>query len=184
MTTFDDSDLFDHVAEDEHEPHPRHGRRVAVVLAVAAALVVVGVVWLLLARPQVVTARADGMTVELLERAQEPTDALDADVALEAGVDPETTRFAVRTEDGQHFAALRWDGALCLVVVPDGDQARTSCTSAKPGAVTTATAEDGAAVRLGADGAPNPPAGEDWQPAGPNVWVLPAPEPAADPAQG
>ena len=184
MTTFDDRDLFDHVEEDDHDPHPAHGRRVGVVLAVAAALVVAGVAWLLLARPQVVTAQANGMAVELLERAQQPTDAVDPAVAQEAGVDPETTRFAVRTAAGQHFAALRWDGALCLVVVPDGDQARTSCTSPKPGAVTTATAEDGSSVRLGADGAAPPPGG-DWQAAGANVWVRPAPptDPAA-PAEG
>lgn len=175
MTTFDDSDLFDHV---EDAPGPRPGRRVGVVLAVAAALVVAGVVWLLVARAQAAAPRADGMAVELLDRQQEPTDDVTALVAQEAGVDPASTRFAVRTSEGQHFAALRWDGALCLLLVPDGDEPRVSCAAPRPRAVVTLTAEDGSSVRLGADDAPPPPAGEEWQPAGSNVWVLPAP-PAA-----
>ncbi len=177
VTTFDESDLFDLVDDDdgdEETPGPRHGRRVAVVLVVAAALVAAGVAWLLSTR-QDAGAQAASMTVELLAAPQQPTDEIDPTVAEDVRVDPTTTRFAVRTDEGDHYAALRWGGELCLVVVPDGDVARAACVAAQPRASTTLTGADGSRVRLAADDAASPRASDDWQAEGPNVWVAGAP---------
>ncbi|MBO3095693.1 hypothetical protein [Cellulomonas dongxiuzhuiae] len=178
MTTFDDTGMFELVEDTRGEPEPPRRARVVVVLGVAAALVVAGVVWLLAARgPD--DAGAGQMTVSLLDRPAEPTDEVAAPVVDETGIDPATARFAVRTTAGQHYAALRWAGDLCLVAVPVGDAARVVCVAPSPRATVTISGEDGSRVRLGTDDAPPPDTAEGWRAAGPNVWVLDAAGPAA-----
>lgn len=172
VTTFDETGLFDTPGAEEQPTRPRRGR-VTIVFVVAAALVLGGLVWVLL--PGGSDEPGADMSVALLERERQPTDELAADVAAEANVDADTSRFAVRTAAGQHYAARRWDGALCLVVVPEGDVSRAVCSAAGKAATVTATAEDGSAVRLVADGAATPSEDDGWRPAGSNVWVLDAP---------
>lgn len=174
MTTFDDTGMFELVDGDRTEPTPSHRGRVAVVLVVAAALVAGGVTWLLAGRGDD-PAQAEAVAVALLTRPVQPTDALDAAVVDETGIDPSSTRFAVRTTAGLHYAALRWSGDLCLVVVPDGDVPRAVCAPPSATASVTLSGRDGSRVRLSADGAPLPDAREAWRPAGPNLWVLDAP---------
>ncbi|MCC2322458.1 hypothetical protein [Cellulomonas xiejunii] len=174
MTTFDDTGMFDLDEQFPGEPAPPRRGRGAVVLVVAAALVVAGVVWLLAVRDSE-GAAADQMTVDLLTRQGEPTDEVAESVVDETGIDPTSARFAVRTEAGQHFAALRWDGDLCLVAVPDGDVPRVACVAPSTKAVVTLSGADGARVRLGADEAPAPDTDDGWRAAGSNVWVLDAP---------
>lgn|GEM_PF-1422180 len=178
MTTFDDTGIFELVDDDQGRPDvPRHGARVAVVLLVAAALVATGIAWLLQARASGGPG-ADEMSVALLARPAQPTDELAAAVVDESGVDPSSSRFAVRTTAGQHYAALRWNGDLCLVAVPDGDTARVVCVAPSARASVTVAGSDGSRVRLGADDAALPDATDAWRAAGANVWVLEAP--AAD----
>lgn len=174
MTTYDDTGLFDTADGIPDEPAPPRRTHVTTVLLVAAALVVAGVVWLLVAARQG-PAEPEPISVELLTRAAQPTDALAATAVDETGVDPASTRFAVRTTAGQHYAARRWNGDLCLVVLPDGDVARAACVTPSRGAVVTMNSADGSRVRLGTDEAPVPDAAEGWRPAGTNVWVLDAP---------
>ena len=174
MTTFDDTGMFELAQDVPGEPAPPRRARTAVVLVLAAALVVAGVVWLLAVRGSD-EAAADQMTVELLTRPAEPTDEVAASVVDETGVDPTSTRFAVRTTAGQHFAALRWDGDLCLVAVPDGDAPRVACVAPSSNTVVSLSSADGTRVRLGADEAPAPDAEDGWRTAGSNVWVLDAP---------
>lgn len=177
MTTDHGTDLFDLVDDeggadgpDDARPAQRH---VLVTFVVAAVLLLGGVVWLIAARAG--GAEAPAMAVELLERAQEPADELPAVVADETGVDPSTARAAVTTTAGAYVAALRWNGDLCLVVVPEGDLARVSCVAPRADAAVTLTGEDGSRVRLVADGGDAPTPAADWQASGPNVWVAPAP---------
>ncbi|GIG40872.1 hypothetical protein [Cellulomonas phragmiteti] len=174
MTTFDDTGIFQLVDETGGDHEPARRTRVVVVLVVAAALVVAGVTWLVLARAAD-RASAQQMTVTLLDRAAQPTDELGAAVVDETGIDPATSRFAVRTTAGQHYAALRWAGDLCLVVVPDGDAARVVCVAPSTRATVTLSGADGSRVRLGTDDAPAPGTDEGWRAAGSNVWVLDAP---------
>ncbi len=177
VTTYDDTDLFGQI--EDPPPGGRSSRpvRAGRVLVVAAALVVAGVAWLLLANGGGDDAQDATMTVAILDRAQESTDELDPDDLTLTGVDPLTTRFAVRTEAGRHFVALRGDGSLCVVQVPDGDTTQFMCAAASPTATVTVTAEDGSQVLVGADGAQAPPADEGWREAGSNVWVADAPAP-------
>ncbi|UZN03988.1 hypothetical protein [Cellulomonas sp. S1-8] len=178
MTTFDDTGIFELVDADQHESDPpRRGARVVVVLVVAALLVASGVVWLLAVGGSGGPA-AEPMSVGLLTREAQPTDELTAGVVDETGIDPSSSRFAVRTTAGQHYAALRWNGDLCLVVVPDGDAARAVCVASAAAATVTLTGADGSRVRLGTDEAPAPDPAEGWRAAGTNIWVLDAP--AAD----
>lgn len=171
MTTFDDRDLFDLV--EEAEPASRR-RRALLALAVAGLLVVAGLTWLLLARGA--GDQEPAMAVDLLSREQQPTDEIPADIAAEAGLDPASARFAVRTAAGQHFAALSTRGDLCLVLVPDADAPRSVCSPPSPAATVTLTAEEeGSRVRLGADDASAPGEADGWRPAGSNVWVLETP---------
>lgn len=174
MTTFDDTGMFELSQELPGEPAPPRRARGALVFVVAAALVVAGVVWLLAVRGSD-EAEAGRMTVELLARPAEPTDEVAESVVDETGIDPTSARFAVRTAAGQHYAALRWDGDLCLVVVPDGDVPRVACVAPSTKAVVSLSAADGTRVRLGADQAPAPDTDEGWRAAGSNVWVLDAP---------
>jgi len=175
VKTFDDTGIFELVDEAPEAPEPPRRARQAVAVLVAAALVVAaGVAWLLLARTSDDTAAAR-MTVALLDREAQPTDELLADVVDETSIDPTTSRFAVRTTAGHHYAAQRWDGGLCLVVVPEGDAARAVCTAPSPTATVTLLGEDSSQVRLGADDAPPPDAADGWRSAGTNVWVLDAP---------
>lgn len=179
VTTFDDTDLFDTVDESDGAPGRVRRGRVVVVLVVAAALVVSGVAWLLLARGSQPTA--DGMSVALLARPVQATDAIAPAVVDETGIDPTTSRFAVRTGEGQHYAALRWSGHLCLVVVPTGDAARIACVAPSATASVTLSGDDGSRVRLVADDARAPDVADGWRPAGTNVWVLDAPAAEANP---
>lgn len=174
VTTYDDTGLFDTADGTPDEPAPPRRARVMTVLLVAAALVVAGVVWLVVAARQGPEA-PEPVAVELLSRGAQPTDALAATVVDETGVDPASTRFAVRTTAGQHYAALRWNGDLCLVVVPDGDVSRAACVTPTREATVTVNGADGSRVRLGTDDAPQPDTAEGWRPAGTNVWVLDAP---------
>ena len=174
MTTFDDTGIFDQVEEAPGEAP--HRARVVGALVVAALLVAAGVAWLLFARA---TGGPDpaAMSVGLLDREAQPTDELAAEVVEATGLDPSTSRFAVRTTEGQHYAAKRWSGDLCLVVVPDGDAARAVCTPPSATATVTLTGADSSRVRLVADeaAAPAPQDGEAWHAAGTNIWVLDAP---------
>ena len=173
MTTFDDTGMFEMVEETgSGTARPQRGRVVAV-LVVAAALVVAGVVWLLVELGSGDTA--DDMSVELLTRPAEDTDAVSAVVVDETGIDPSSARLAATTATGPHYAARRWGGELCLVAVPDGDVPRVVCVAPSSGATVTLSGEDGSRVRLGADGASEPPAAEGWRAEGTNVWVLDAP---------
>lgn len=174
MTTFDDTGIFELVDQGEDEPTPPRRGRAVVVLVVAMSLVVAGVAWLVAVRGAD-GAADDRMAVALLDRAAQPTDALSASVADETGIDPGSARFAVRTTAGQHYAALRWDGDLCLVVVPDGDVARALCVAPSGAATVTLSGTDGSRVRLVADGVAAPDPAEGWRAAGTNVWVLDAP---------
>lgn len=172
MTTFDDRDLFD-LVEESGDTLPSR-RRTLLAFVVAGLLVVSGLVWLLLA--QTTADREPPMTVDILTRAQQPTDEIPADIAAEASLDRGSARFAVRTAAGQHFAVLNGAGDLCLVLVPDADVPRAVCSPAGERASVTLTVEDeGSRVRLAADAAVAPPADEGWRPAGPNVWVLETP---------
>lgn len=165
--------MFEMVEETGHGPARPRRDRVVVVLVVAAALVVAGVVWLLAERGS--DGAADDMSVELLTRPAEDADEVSAAVVDETGIDPESARLAATTAAGPHYAALRWGGELCLVVVPDGDLPRVVCVAPSAGATVTLSDADGSRVRLGADDAPTPSAAEGWRAAGPNVWVLDAP---------
>jgi len=174
VTTFDDTGIFELVDEEQDAPERPQRARVVAVLVVAAALVVAGVTWLLLARSAGAPA-PEQLSVALLDRQAEPTDVLPSEVVEQTGVDPTSSRFAVRTAAGQHYAALRWDGSLCLVAVPDGDAARVVCVAPSAAATATLTGPDESRVRLGTDTAPAPDASEGWRAAGANVWVLDAP---------
>ena len=103
---------------------------------------------------------------------QRAADVLDPNDASRLVVQPGSTRLLVRTQDGNHYAALSASGELCLLRVPDGDVPSEVCVHNRVGAdVTIGGDGDGGQVRLVADGAPAPAPAEGWQPAGPNVWT-------------
>lgn len=148
--------------------HPRTGwlfASVGLVVVAAAGLVAHALVPGPAQPPAILTAFA---------APQRTTDVLDNDDVSSLVIQPGTTRLLVRTDAGDHYAALSASGELCLLRIPDGDVPSEVCVPDRVGAdvtIGTQGAGAGGQVRLVAAGAPQPSTIEGWRSAGANVWV-------------
>jgi len=133
MTTYDDADLFSDaftgfrgVSESRHR-----SRTVGVLaLAIAAALVAAALVWVRLSQEVPAAVAADpSLLVPVLAQPQHTADVIAVSDRTDLLISPESTRLLLRDDAAAYYAAQAPGDQLCLVVVPSGDLARTSCES-------------------------------------------------------
>ncbi|MDM7855312.1 hypothetical protein [Cellulomonas alba] len=172
MTTYHEGDLFTETFAGFGDAVETPQRRVwptVVALAVAAALVIGGLVWLK-ESPRAAAAQAVSATTLLsaFDRPQRGVDTIpDNDLdGLGDSVRPETTRLLLTDADGKQFVAVGQHGQLCAVTVPVGDLARISCVPS----VEHTSIEVGDDLVIATNGT-DPKLGDGWQNVQPNVWT-------------
>lgn len=172
MTTYHEGDLFTETFEGFGEAAETPRRRAwptVVALAVAAVLVVGGLVWLK-ESPRAAAAQAVSATTLLsaFDRPQTGADTIgDDDLdGLGDSIRPESTRLLLTVGSVQQFVAIGAHGQLCAVTVPTGDLPTVTC--AKP--VEHTTIEVGDDLVIATNGT-DPKLGAGWTNVVPNVWT-------------
>jgi len=172
MTTYHEGDLFTETFAgfgDAVQTPPRRVWPTIAALAVAAALVVGGLVWLK-ESPHAAAAQPVSATTLLtaFDRPQTGLDTIpDNDLdGLADSIKAETTRLLLTDAAGQQFVAVGAHGQLCAVTVPVGDLPTVSCVKA-----VEHTSIDVSDTLVVATNNTDPKLGAGWQNVQPNVWT-------------
>ncbi|WP_155856200.1 hypothetical protein [Cellulomonas sp. URHD0024] len=132
-TTFDDADLFSDVFTGFRGvgASTRHSRLLTALTLVAALLLVVGgLVWSSLARQTpAVDAIDPADLVPVLAESQRAGDVIASSDLADLLIYPESTRYLTSDDTTTYFVATAPDDKLCLLAMPVGDLAQTSCAS-------------------------------------------------------
>ncbi len=173
MTTYEELDLADAFGEfDWTEPTRSRRPRVlaAVVFVLAAALIVVGVLWAQGNRGVDAPAALEpAVAVPALARAQSAGDRVDPAGIEALDVLPASTRLLTTTAVGTHYAALDSAGGVCVLTTRVGDLPTADCAPATESLAIMVSDEAGSPVLMLTAATDSP--GEEWAPAAPHVFV-------------
>ncbi|MBT0993239.1 hypothetical protein KIN34_02905 [Cellulomonas sp. DKR-3] len=173
MTTFEELDLdeaFGDFGDAGQEPRRRSRVLAVAALVVAAALVVVGVLWARSARDAPDVAAPTDL-VPALAAAQGTDDQVPAEDLEDLTVSAPSTRLLASTAYGTHYAALGRDGDVCLVTVSAGELPRETCAAPSERLALTYTDADDETVVMLAPSDAAPAAAEGWAEKVPNLYV-------------